>query len=62
MDIDSAFDIPELPVDTEDVEVEQDISPPPPKLVRPLSSAQERKLVDYLEDKFLEITRNYKKR
>ena len=62
MDIDLANDIPEPPVETEDIEVEQDVSPPPPKLVRPLSSAQERKLVDYLEDQFLEITRNYKKR
>ena len=30
--------------------------------VHPLSSNQERKLVDYLEDKLLEITRNFKKR
>ncbi|KAH9915238.1 uncharacterized protein BXZ73DRAFT_34734, partial [Epithele typhae] len=30
--------------------------------VRPLSSLQERKLVEYLEEQFLDITRNYKKR
>ncbi|RPD69101.1 hypothetical protein L226DRAFT_472322 [Lentinus tigrinus ALCF2SS1-7] len=34
----------------------------PTKTVRALSPAQERKLVDYLEDRFLEITRNFKKR
>ncbi|KAI0792627.1 hypothetical protein C8Q75DRAFT_713702 [Abortiporus biennis] len=28
----------------------------------PLSSKQERKLMDYLDDKFLDLTRNYKKR
>ena len=27
-----------------------------------LSAKQERKLVDYIEDKFLDVTRNYKKR
>ncbi|RDX47437.1 hypothetical protein OH76DRAFT_1406029 [Lentinus brumalis] len=32
------------------------------KAVRALSPAQERKLVDHLEDRFLDITRNYKKR
>ena len=37
-------------------------SPQPPKVVRALSPAQERKLVDYLEDRFLDVTRNYKKR
>ena len=35
---------------------------PPPKLVHPLSSVQERKLLDYLEEKFLDVTRNFKKR
>lgn len=30
--------------------------------VTPLSPSQERKLMDYLEDKFLDVTRNYKKR
>ena len=29
---------------------------------RPLTSGQERKLVDYLDQQFLELTRNYKKR
>jgi len=29
---------------------------------RPLTSVQERKLVDYLDERFLELTRNYKKR
>ncbi|OCH86184.1 hypothetical protein OBBRIDRAFT_738475 [Obba rivulosa] len=32
------------------------------QLVRPLSSLQERKLVDYLEDQLLDVTRNFKKR
>lgn len=27
-----------------------------------LTSKQERKLIDYIEDKFLDITRNFKKR
>ncbi|KAI0373143.1 hypothetical protein BV20DRAFT_938258 [Pilatotrama ljubarskyi] len=31
-------------------------------MVHPLSPAQERKLVDYLDDQFLEVTRNFKKR
>ena len=30
--------------------------------VMPLSTTQERRLVDYLEDQFLELTRGYKKR
>jgi hypothetical protein len=30
--------------------------------VAPLSATQERRLVDYLEDQFLELTRGYKKR
>lgn len=29
---------------------------------KPLSTTQERKLVDYLEESFLDLTRNYKKR
>lgn len=29
---------------------------------KPLSSKQERKLMDYVEDRFLDITRNFKKR
>ena len=29
---------------------------------RPLTSVQERKLVGYLDEQFLELTRNYKKR
>ncbi|KAI0781521.1 hypothetical protein BD413DRAFT_31924 [Trametes elegans] len=33
-----------------------------PNTVRALSPAQERKLVDHLEERFLEVTRNYKKR
>ncbi|KAI0738029.1 hypothetical protein C8Q80DRAFT_292205 [Daedaleopsis nitida] len=33
-----------------------------PSPTNPLSQAQERKIVDYLEDHFLDITRNYKKR
>ncbi|KAI0628812.1 hypothetical protein C8Q77DRAFT_1067074, partial [Trametes polyzona] len=33
-----------------------------PKVVHRLSAAQERKLVDYLDDQFLEVTRNFKKR
>ena len=37
-------------------------SPPPTKRVRALTSTQERKLVDYLDEKFLDITRDYKKR
>ena len=31
-------------------------------VLRPLSAKQERKLVDYLEEQLLDITRNYKKR
>lgn len=30
--------------------------------LRALSSTQERKLVDYLDEQFLELTRGYKKR
>ncbi|KAF8061764.1 hypothetical protein FPV67DRAFT_1510264 [Lyophyllum atratum] len=30
--------------------------------IRPLSSGQERKLVDYLDEQFLQLTRGYKKR
>jgi len=30
--------------------------------VTPLSTTQERRLVDYLEEQFLELTRGYKKR
>ena len=33
-----------------------------PQPSRPLSQAQERKLVEYLEDHFLDLTRNFKKR
>ncbi|OJT02027.1 hypothetical protein TRAPUB_7561 [Trametes pubescens] len=33
-----------------------------PIAVHPLTAAQERKLVDYLEDRFLDVTRNSKKR
>ncbi|KIM49696.1 hypothetical protein M413DRAFT_59458 [Hebeloma cylindrosporum] len=33
-----------------------------PSTRRPLSSMQERKLVDYLDEQFLDLTRNYKKR
>ena len=36
--------------------------PPSPKPLCALSTTQERKLVDYLEDQFLDVTRNYKKR
>ena len=35
---------------------------PQPRAVHALSQGQERKLVDYLEDRFLDITRNFKKR
>lgn len=31
-------------------------------LAMPLSATQERRLVDYLEEQFLELTRGYKKR
>ena len=34
----------------------------PPRAIKALSPTQERKLVDYLEDRFLDVTRNYKKR
>ncbi|TBU40245.1 hypothetical protein BD309DRAFT_967839 [Dichomitus squalens] len=37
-------------------------SPTQPKTVNALSPGQERKLVDYLEERFLDITRNFKKR
>ena len=30
--------------------------------IRPLNPSQERKLVDFLEDRFLQLTRNFKKR
>ncbi|KAL7282898.1 hypothetical protein ACG7TL_002313 [Trametes sanguinea] len=33
-----------------------------PQAVHPLSPTQERKLVDFLDDRFLDLTRNYKKR
>lgn len=29
---------------------------------RPLTTAQERKLMDYVEERFLDVTRNFKKR
>lgn len=29
---------------------------------QPLSSKQERRLIEYVDERFLEITRNYKKR
>ena len=38
------------------------IPSPQPRAVHALSPGQERKLVDYLEDRFLDITRNFKKR
>ena len=38
------------------------VPPPQPRAVHALSPGQERKLVDYLEDRFLDITRNFKKR
>lgn len=34
----------------------------PQRGARPLTLAQERKLMDFLEEKFLDLTRNYKKR
>jgi hypothetical protein len=34
----------------------------PQKPLQALSPRQERKLVNYLDEKFLDITRNYKKR
>ncbi|KAF7791055.1 hypothetical protein EIP86_002015 [Pleurotus ostreatoroseus] len=34
----------------------------PRRNVRPLTSSQERKLLDYIEEKFLNVTRNFKKR
>ena len=33
-----------------------------PTPITPLSTAQERRLVDYLDEQFLELTRGYKKR
>ncbi|KAH9857481.1 hypothetical protein C2E23DRAFT_720083 [Lenzites betulinus] len=33
-----------------------------PGIIHPLTAGQERKLVDYLDDQFLEVTRNFKKR
>ena len=33
-----------------------------PTPIAPLSTAQERRLVDHLEEQFLELTRGYKKR
>ncbi|KAI8974242.1 hypothetical protein BD414DRAFT_424490 [Trametes punicea] len=41
---------------------ERENQPAAPKAARPLSPAQERKLVDFLDDQFLELTRNFKKR
>ncbi|KAI0333125.1 hypothetical protein GY45DRAFT_1297813 [Cubamyces sp. BRFM 1775] len=43
-------------------EAEEAPAPPTRRLVHPLSPIQERKLIDFLEEKFLEVTRNYKKR
>ncbi|KDR82060.1 hypothetical protein GALMADRAFT_135437 [Galerina marginata CBS 339.88] len=37
-------------------------SPKSPQRNRPLTSKQEKKLVDYLDETFLELTRNFKKR
>jgi len=37
-------------------------SPTPPPPTRALSQSQERKLMDFLEDRFLDLTRNFKKR
>ena len=34
----------------------------PPRAVRALSQTQERNLMDYLEARFLDVTRNFKKR
>ncbi|PIL33046.1 hypothetical protein GSI_04495 [Ganoderma sinense ZZ0214-1] len=41
---------------------EQEDTPPPPRAVRALSQTQERNLMDYLEARFLDVTRNFKKR
>ncbi|KAH9890500.1 hypothetical protein C8Q73DRAFT_704542 [Cubamyces lactineus] len=43
-------------------EAEETRAPTTQRLVHPLSPIQERKLVDFLEERFLEVTRNYKKR
>ncbi|KAI0668346.1 hypothetical protein C8Q78DRAFT_1046684 [Trametes maxima] len=40
----------------------EDVATPPRAIPHPLSPAQERKLLDYLEDRFLDVTRNFKKR
>ena len=66
MDTDTAVEV-DTPAQepTDDIidPVESPESPHPPlKLVHPLSSVQERKLLDYLEEKFLDVTRNFKKR
>ncbi|THH31861.1 hypothetical protein EUX98_g2307 [Antrodiella citrinella] len=37
-------------------------TPTPPHPSRALSQTQERKLLDYLEDRFLDLTRNFRKR
>ncbi|KAG6810338.1 hypothetical protein H0H92_012372 [Tricholoma furcatifolium] len=39
-----------------------DIAVPAQTKLRPLSAAQERNLVDFLDEKFLQLTRGYKKR
>ena len=54
----TAVDVEHPPV----VEAAMSDDPPSPKPVCALSTTQERKLVDYLEDQFLDVTRNYKKR
>ncbi|KAI1791580.1 hypothetical protein LXA43DRAFT_1140102 [Ganoderma leucocontextum] len=44
------------------IDPEQTDTSPPPRAVRALSQTQERNLMDYLEDRFLDVTRNFKKR
>ncbi|TDL18510.1 hypothetical protein BD410DRAFT_753222 [Rickenella mellea] len=49
---------PSPPLGHENQDAEMSESSP----LRPLSASQERKLIDYIDEQFLEITRGYKKR
>ena len=54
------------PDDSDDMEIDSDKTPTsltlPAYRNRALTSKQERKLVEFLDDLFLQLTRNYKKR
>ncbi|KAF9009675.1 hypothetical protein BDQ17DRAFT_1077564 [Cyathus striatus] len=53
---------PEIPRPLEPPIETNGFAPKKPLRTRPLTSAQERRLTTYLDEKFLELTRGYKKR